>query len=736
MGQSATLTWSSQNADSCVASGAWSGAQALSGSLSVAPTNAGSSAYTLSCTGPGGTVEQSATLTLNPGFVFSASSSTLVDGQSATLTWTGVGLSSCTASGAWSGSQPTSGSVSVSPAPPGSFSYTLTCAAPAGNISQSAMLTVIPAVSLSASTTTVTLGQNFTLTWSTLGATACTAGGTWSGSQSLAGTVTVTPASTGVYRYTLNCTGNGEAASQSLSVQVSPAVSLTLSPASVPAGQSAAVAWSSQGATACTAGDAWAGAQSTSGVAMTAPTTPGAYVYALSCTDGRNDTTQVTADLSVTPNGYALTSLVADSSTTSARTIDPDLLDSWGIAFAAGPVVVVNRLSNTSSSYDGGGAPSASAPLIVKLPAGSGGEPFGPTGVVVNSAAADFTVTAAAKSGAAAVIYAGESGMIAGWSSQVDPANAITAYADAGGAVYKGLALASNGSANFLYATDFHNNKIDVFDRTFKKQATSATSFPFADPTVPAGFAPFGIQALSVSGLTRIYVTYAKQLAPDNRVNVSGAGLGLVNVFDPNGKLLSATHLIAPGGALNAPWGLALAPARDFGTLAGALLVSNSGDGTVQAFDPMAGTSLGTLEDSTGTPLALPGMRGIVFGNRHANQPQATLFFAAGTNSGTGGEYGRIDFGAAPRLHAPPSLSLRVIRCGPLPFELCYSRFPGYEAIANVADTSGIGKVDFFRAGTYTRTIVVAPYRLFGNGTPPPISVTVTDVDGNIATAP
>lgn len=118
------------------------------------------------------------------------------------------------------------------------------------------------------------------------------------------------------------------------------------------------------------------------------------------------------------------------------------------------------------------------------------------------------------------------------------------------------------------------------------------------------------------------------------------------------------------------------------------------------------------------------------------NQPEATLFLAAGTNAGTDGEYGRIDFGAPPRLHAPPSISVRVILCGPALTALCRSRFPGYEATANVADPSGIAKVDFFLSGAYARTSVAAPYILFGSGRPPPVTATVTDVDGNIATMP
>ncbi len=210
------------------------------------------------------------------------------------------------------------------------------------------------------------------------------------------------------------------------------------------------------------------------------------------------------------------------------------------------------------------------------------------------------------------------------------------------------LAIATNGANQYLYATDFHNGKVDVFDAHFVKQATSATAFTFSDPAIPAGFAPFWIQALKsgANGATQIFVTYAQQAAPQNQDNLSGAGLGYVDVYDTNGQLIK--QLFAKG-PLNAPWGLALSPA-DFGTFSNALLVGNFGDGWINAFDPASGMFLGTLSDAQMTPIATPGLWGIAFGNDANNQPHNTLFFAAGTNNEAGGLYGRIDLGAT----APP----------------------------------------------------------------------------------
>jgi len=235
--------------------------------------------------------------------------------------------------------------------------------------------------------------------------------------------------------------------------------------------------------------------------------------------------------------------------------------------------------------------------------------------------------------------------MLAGWASG---ATAVITYpaaaVDGGGASYKGLAIASAGGINYLYATDFHNNKVDVFDGNYNKQAWPATAF--VDATLPAGYAPYGIRAFAngPSGATRLYVTYAKQdsTAGDS---VWGAGLGLVDVYDTSGTFIA--HLIATGGWLNAPWGLAIAPA-DFGTLSGALLVGNFGDGTINAFDPSSGTYWATLSDSSDHPISVSGLWGLSFGNDHQSQPHNTLFYTAGVNDEADGIYGRIDLGATP----------------------------------------------------------------------------------------
>jgi uncharacterized protein (TIGR03118 family) len=321
---------------------------------------------------------------------------------------------------------------------------------------------------------------------------------------------------------------------------------------------------------------------------------------------------------------YSPSSLVSNGVAMSNH-IDMNVANPWGIAFAPGlPAWIANNGSDTSAAYDGMGA---QVVPTVQIPVGSSGD-SSPTGLVANTST-DFVISTAA--GPAKFIFSGEGGTISAW-AQATANNAVTMYDDgAGGAVYKGLAIASNGTANFLYATDFHNNKVDVFDANFAKVSVTGH---FTDATVPAGFAPFGIQAIG----NRIYVTYAKQFAPDNRDDVAGPGLGYVDVFDTSGTLI--TRLVS-AGSLNAPWGIALAPSN-FGTLSGALLIANFGDGVINAYNPNTGASMGTMMDAAGMTLVIPGLWGIAFGNGAMSQPTNTLYFTAGPNDEQDGIYGSI----------------------------------------------------------------------------------------------
>ncbi|MFM0529353.1 TIGR03118 family protein [Paraburkholderia strydomiana] len=330
-------------------------------------------------------------------------------------------------------------------------------------------------------------------------------------------------------------------------------------------------------------------------------------------------------------SSFTAKALVSDGAVSAAHT-DVNLKNAWGVAFnPKGFVWVADNGTNRATLYDGNGVPQS---LVVTIPDGKNGT-ASPTGIVFNGTQS-FNVTQNGKSGVAAFIFVGEGGTVTAWAPAVGPTNAFVMYDDGtGGAVYKGLALAANNGNNFLYAADFHNNKIDVFDTNFAKVAMPGA---FTDPAIPAGFAPFGIQLIG----SNLFVTYAKQDA-DKHDDVAGAGLGMVDVFDTAGNL---KQHFATGGALNAPWGIAQAPSN-FGSLSGAILIGNFGDGTINAFNASSGQSMGAVKSSNGSAIVEPGLWGIAFGNGLNNQPATTLFFAAGPNDEANGVYGRIDLNPA-----------------------------------------------------------------------------------------
>jgi uncharacterized protein (TIGR03118 family) len=253
----------------------------------------------------------------------------------------------------------------------------------------------------------------------------------------------------------------------------------------------------------------------------------------------------------------------------------------------------------------------------------------------VFNSSSDFTITENGTTAPAVFMFAGENGTLMAWAPSINLGNAFVAFDDkGGGAIYKGLALGRNGQQNLLFATDFHNAKIDVFDKTFSRVQLRGT---FTDPDIPRDYAPFGIT--NIQG--NLYVTYARQDA--NRADdVPGAGFGFVDVFDTNGSLI---HRVATRGALNAPWGIALAPA-DFGRFSNRLLIGNFGDGTINAYDPATGKFLGQLRSVDGQVLKIANVWGLSFGNGLLSQPTSSLFFTSGPGQEQHGLYGRID--AAP----------------------------------------------------------------------------------------
>lgn len=319
---------------------------------------------------------------------------------------------------------------------------------------------------------------------------------------------------------------------------------------------------------------------------------------------------------------------------------DPALNLPWGIALppTGGNFWIADTGSGAATIYTGGagGQPLSENPLVVNIPGGF------PTADVFNDTGSttDFLVSnSSGSSGPATFIFASLDGKISAWSSTVS-GNQAQQAAHIDGAYFTGLAIGNNGTSNLLYAADFQNGKIDVFDGNFQSTTLSGS---FADPDLPAGYAPFNIQAID----GKLYVTYAVQQASsthsshDNhggdqekdsagKNHGNGGGVftpaatgGIVDVFDMDGNLLNR---FATNGTLNAPWGLAMAPAG-FGDFGGDLLVGNFGDGRISAFKT-DGTLDGQLTNAAGDPISINHLLGLSFGNGTAGDA-GTLYFTA-----------------------------------------------------------------------------------------------------------
>lgn len=318
---------------------------------------------------------------------------------------------------------------------------------------------------------------------------------------------------------------------------------------------------------------------------------------------------------------FTVHNLVSDLSGLADQT-DPNLVNPWGISLSpSGPFWVSNNHSGTTTLYNSLGQPFTVASInSARVPAPpSGGALSAPTGQAFNSTR-DFVLPDGQPS---LFLFATEDGTISGWNTAGDVTTAVLAVDNSGtGAVYKGLALGGNASGHLLYAANFNSGKIDVFDAAFNPTSVAGG---FTDPNLPAGFAPFNIQRLG----NRLFVTYARQDAA-NHDDVAGPGNGYVDVFDMDGNLKKR---LVSQGPLNSPWGLAIAPAF-FGDYSGTLLVGNFGDGWINAFDLTTGEFIGTLQDSTNAPIAIPGLWALQAGNGKNGGDSQTIYFTAGFPGG------------------------------------------------------------------------------------------------------
>jgi len=305
-------------------------------------------------------------------------------------------------------------------------------------------------------------------------------------------------------------------------------------------------------------------------------------VSALSATSARADS-------------YSQTNYQSDIAGVAAH-VDPNLVNPWGMAAnSTGTTIwVSDNGTGVSTLYHQDGT---AVSLVVTIPTSARNKAGGnPTGIVRNDTPF-FKVTKNGNSQPARFIFASEDGSISGWNPSLDGTNAIIAVdngtnSGTNKAVYKGATMGVAGGHNFLYVTNFHSGHVETYNENFQQTNPNG----FADPNIPAGFAPFGIQNLN----GQIYVTYALQ-DKQRHDDVHGPGNGFVNVFDTSGNLIQR---LVSNGNLNSPWGLAIVDAE--------LWVGNFGDGRINNYDPAAGTFLGTVHKADGSPITIDGLWGLL----------------------------------------------------------------------------------------------------------------------------
>jgi len=311
---------------------------------------------------------------------------------------------------------------------------------------------------------------------------------------------------------------------------------------------------------------------------------------------------------------YQLVKLISNQVGVGLQPPDPLLVNAWGLVHGPGtPWWISDNGSGWSTLYGPAGQKQS---LQVEIPAASG-RPGSPTGIVFNGSQ-DFQV----RGWASIFLFATLDGTISGWAPQVDLHHAILAVSTPG-ASYTGLAISRKPSGNFLFAADNANNKVDIYDSTFKLVSS------FTDATVPAGFSPFGIR--DFGGL--VYVAFA---------SFSGATGGFIDIFSEKGEFLKR---LIQNGPLNQPWGFAAAPSN-FGPLSNTLLISNNtNSGTINGFNAITGQFVGTVKDTSGNVIHIDQLWAIDFGDgTAANGQKNQLFFTAGPNNNAAGLFGKIVF--------------------------------------------------------------------------------------------
>jgi len=342
---------------------------------------------------------------------------------------------------------------------------------------------------------------------------------------------------------------------------------------------------------------------------------------------------------------YTQTNLVANTSGVAATT-DASLVNPWGISRGSGtPWWVSDNATGLSTLYSGVGTKEG---LVVTIPAAKTGATGSPTGTIYNDNKAAFLLPSG---GNALFLFSTIDGLIVGWNGT---AGATVTVKTTDGSEYTGLTSATANGQQYLYAANFSKGRVDVYNSAFQRVDFNAFGgvFGFDQPRfedffLPWGFVPFNVQAIGDD----IVVTYALHLE-GNAKETDGPGLGFVDIFSADGRLLNR---LEHGDWLNAPWGVALAP-LDFGTFSHDLLIgqfagggSTQSSGWIAAYDLATGTFKGLLENATGSPLTINGVWSLSPGNPAsannydaAGAPAGEVYFTAGPNGGTAGLLGYI----------------------------------------------------------------------------------------------
>lgn len=322
---------------------------------------------------------------------------------------------------------------------------------------------------------------------------------------------------------------------------------------------------------------------------------------------------------------------------------DGQLVNPWGlVASSTSPWWVSDNNAGVSTLYNGQGVKQG---LVVNIPSPVNGVAGTPTGVVFTGAAG-FAFQAKGIKTTSVFSFVTEDGTIVAWGPGINPQDLpndafvvvdnSTNPTAAMGAVYKGATIAqmTTGGPFFLYVTNIRSGRIEVYDTNFKPVTLSSgddESSAFFDHEIPEGFAPFNVQ--EVNG--NLYVTYAKQNATKHD-DFDFPGLGFVDKFSPKGKLLQR---LKSGPWLNAPWGVALAPAN-FGFFSNHLLIGNAGSGQIAVYDADSGRFDGLLRDANGHAIQNDRLWALRFGNDQAAGPSNWLYFTAGISDEAHGLFG------------------------------------------------------------------------------------------------